>query len=178
MDQDQILAKLNELEVLFLNGEHTPDKFYKYLTQENMQNPIISARLIELLNMGAIDPHHEEKPFEYGKYKFMVDAELYDLIGLLYELGIRTKFSCQGDAKHEGYILFKNRRSFIKFTKVCKAMHLVEMDVIGPNGMDIITDLDQDIPDIGNFSVRFKNENIGLIYNSIKKVSTKSARNE
>lgn len=159
MDQNQILARLDELETSFLNKTMDKDQiaksFNQYITNENMQDSIVSEKIIALLNMGIADQRHNEKLFEYGKYKFMVDVELYDLISLLYELRIHTLYSCQGDKRNKGYISFKNKRSLTRFTKVCKAMHLIEVDFITTSQISI-------------FSIRFNNTDISLIYNSIK----------
>ena len=173
---NQILSELSEIERAFLDDtidkKQLTQRFNKYLNIRNMMTPAISQKIISLLDLGITDPHHEERLFQHGDIQFMVDVELYDLIGLLYKLGIFTKSSCQGDDQNTGYIIFADQKSIMRFTEVCKSRDLFGMDIIDGNNIFMGNPKMTGKSPAPSLSIRFDNKNIGAIYNSIEKTST------
>lgn len=180
MNREQMIAELNRIELLYANEPENKAEifaqFEPFLTANNLQDPEISEKIISLLNIGLGDPDHETMLFEHGDVKFMVDVELFDLMGLLYELGIRTSYSCQG-CRNDGFITFSDYNSFMIFSQNCKVKHLMTLDVFHNGDMRLINDWDDPSLENGMVTVRFANGDIDKIYQSIKKVPTKSARN-
>lgn len=173
MDQEtaEILAELNDIEHLFTTGQINKNLslwFGTLVNSENMKNPVLSEKIISLLNLGIDDPRHKERPFEHKGVKFNIDVGLYNLIELLYDQGIQTAYSCQGDSRNGGYILFANVMSFRIFAGLCKAKHLMTVDVFADNELKTAANWDDPIPENGVVSVRFHNKDISQILDSCR----------
>lgn len=78
---------------------------------------VMYQSFIELANTGIFDDNHKQKVIKFNKYIFTVDEEIHPLILKLWNNGIKTKFSCQGNKNDSmsGYITFDSVNSLLKF---------------------------------------------------------------
>lgn len=147
-------------ELIQLAKTHNFDEIKKIVSVEE---------LIKVLNLGYFDDNHPQKTVNINGTCFTVDEQLYSLIIKMWNNGIYTKFSCQGNINTSGlfdasYITFDGIQSARKFFEMCHlAKTNVTIDLIRGDSMIDVKDInDVEIPNDYLLSIRFNPELINV----------------
>ena len=125
--------------------------------------------IIRLANAGYFDNNHQTRMLSHRGQQIPIDLDLCDLIKKIWDLGIETKFSCQGDNEFDrsGYIAFDKEGIILFFFHFPHAINIVGIDVAAGNQIKYLNFQElMNFNQPGNmFSIRFRNDQIKDILN-------------
>lgn len=80
-------------------------------------NGLTIDEMIIKANNGDFDPNHETLEIVGDGEIYAIDKEIAGSIKEIWDMGIRTKASCQGSNNTRGYITFSSVKDAVKFAE-------------------------------------------------------------